>query len=63
MGLVVNRHQMGNTDLGIFLGGGQRFVAEQFLDGPQIGASIEQMSGEGMPQGVGRGILKHMRGQ
>jgi len=41
MGLVVDFHQPSNTDLGVFLGGGEGFVAEQFLNGAQIGAAVE----------------------
>ena len=28
-------------------------MAEQFLNRPQVGAALQQMCGEGMPQGVG----------
>ena len=41
-------------DVSINLGGGQRNVTEQLLDGAQIGAAFEQMRGERVPQRVRR---------
>ena len=41
--------------MGINLGGGQVAMAEQLLDAPQVGAAVEQVGGEAVPQGVGTG--------
>ena len=41
-------------DQGINLGGGDRGVAEQFLNDAYVGAPGQQMRGEGVPQGVRR---------
>src|SRR5260370_39091845 len=37
VGAVVYRHQVGERNLRVFLGGGQARVAQQFLDGAKIG--------------------------
>lgn len=37
VGLVVDLHQAVDADMGVFLGGGERGVTEQLLDGAQIG--------------------------
>lgn len=57
VGFVVDRHQLINTDLGIFLRRGKRGMAKQLLNGTQIGPTIKKMSGEGMSQGVGTNVL------
>ena len=33
-------------------GGGDRLVAEHLLDGPEVGAPLQEMGGEGMAEGV-----------
>jgi len=37
MGLIVDRHELIDADLGVFLGGGEGDMAEEFLDGAQVG--------------------------
>ena len=54
MGAVVGLEQMRAVDLGIALRGRQAGVAEQFLDGAQIGAGAKQMRGEGMAERMRR---------
>ena len=43
MGAVVHRHQIRQRNLRVFLRGRQPRVAQQFLNGPQIGAIGQQM--------------------
>ena len=43
-----------HRDQGVDLGGGDRRVAEQFLDHPDVGASVEHVGGERVPQRVRR---------
>ena len=50
--LVVNLHQAVDADMGVFLGGGERGVTEQLLDGAQVGAPFQHVGGEGMPEGM-----------
>ena len=52
MRLVVDGHQVRERDLGIFLRGGELRVAEQFLDGAQIGAVAQKVRGVGVAQAV-----------
>ena len=52
VGLVVDFPQPPPGDVGVDLGGAQAGVPEQFLDGPQISACLQEMSGEGVAQGV-----------
>jgi len=59
MGLIVDRHELIDADLGVFLGGGEGDMAEEFLDGAQVGAAVEKVGGEGMAQGMGRGLLEN----
>ena len=40
-------------DVGVDLGGGDIGVAEQGLHHPQVGAALQQVGGEGVPQDVG----------
>src|SRR6266568_740515 len=54
VGLVVDLHQPVDADVGIFLGGGERGVAEQLLNGAQVGAAFQHVGGKGMPQGMRR---------
>jgi len=39
--------------VGVFLGGGERLVAEEFLNGPEVSAIGEEMRGEGVAERVG----------
>ena len=57
MGVAVDVEQMGGVDLRIDLRGRQAGVAEQFLQAAQIRAATQQMRGEAVAQGVGRGAL------
>ena len=37
-------------------------MPEQDLDGPEVGAGLQQVSGEAVPQGVDRHMLAQPRG-
>ncbi len=50
--------EAGLVDMGVALGGGEAGVAEKLLDGAQIGAAGQQVGCEGVPQGVGRRVLR-----
>ena len=50
MGFVVHLHQLADSGVGVPLGGGKRAVAEQLLDGAQVGTVGEQMGGKGVAQ-------------
>lgn len=52
MRLVVHSAQPGDGDMGVELGGGQRGVAEQLLNDPQIGTAFEQVCRGTVPQPV-----------
>ena len=45
------------VDVGVNLCGTDAFVSQHALDGPKIGASFQQMSGEGVPESVGTDVL------
>src|SRR5690349_19824712 len=53
MRLVVNVHELAYGGVCVFLRGGERPVAEQFLDGAQIGAVGQQVRGESVAAGMG----------
>src|SRR3546814_79219 len=55
---AVHVEQPGSVDGGVALGGRQRGVPQQFLDGAQVAAAAEQVGGEGVPERVGRGGLR-----
>src|SRR6266446_3725428 len=56
MGCVVDREKTLSLDRCVTLGRRQAGVTQKFLDRPQIAASVEQVSGETVPQSVrGRG--------
>jgi hypothetical protein len=40
------------VEMGVDLGGGDTFMPQHFLDGPEVGAAFDEMSGEGMAKGV-----------
>ena len=50
---VVDRLQLLDADMGVFLGGGQTGVPEHFLKGAEIGSAIEQVSRETVAERVG----------
>ena len=52
MGVAVDGEQPIDVDVGVALGGRERGVPEQLLDRPQVGALLEQVGGEGVPQRV-----------
>ena len=52
MGRRVDLAQPVHRDQGVDLGGGDRRVAEQFLDHPDVGPAVEHVRGEGVPQRV-----------
>ena len=50
--LLVDVEQLRRVDVGVALGGAQPGVAEQLLDGPEIGAALQQVRRERMAQRV-----------
>ena len=50
---VVDGAQPLPTDMSVTLGGGEVGVTEQLLHGAEVGATVEQVGGEGVAQGVG----------
>lgn len=52
MSFVVNVHELADGGMSVFLGGGKRLVAEELLNGAEVGAIGEKMRGEGVAQGV-----------
>lgn len=50
MGLLETLAQTGHADLGVDLGRRKAGVAEKFLDPSEIGAPVEQVRGEGVPE-------------
>src|SRR5271163_2501115 len=53
MEAAVDREQALGVDMGVALGGGEVDMAEQLLDGAQVGAVLEEMGGEAVAQEVG----------
>jgi len=53
MGFVVDVHELADGGVRVFLRGGEGLVAEEFLNGAEVGAVGEEMRGEGMAEGVG----------
>ena len=53
MGPSVDMLQLFNCIVGINLGGGQTAVAQQLLDGVELGPVVHEVGGEGMAQYVG----------
>lgn len=49
---VIGAEQRCRRDMGIDLGGHQIFMAEKLLDRADIGAGVEQVSGEAVPKRV-----------
>src|SRR5438552_17555027 len=52
VGLLIHRQQLIVVEVGVLLRGGQRGVAEELLDGSEICAGVEKVSGERVSQGV-----------
>jgi hypothetical protein len=50
MSLIVNIHQLIDTDLSIFLRRREKGMAKQFLDSAQIGAAVKKVGGKRMSQ-------------
>ena len=48
--------EMANAHVGVYLGRADRCVAEHVLDAAQIGAALEQMGRERVPEGVRRAL-------
>ena len=57
MGAVVDLGDLGCGELGVALGGGEAFVAEEFLDGAEVCAFFEHVGSEGVAEGVGMGFV------
>src|ERR1035437_4084302 len=49
---VVDGHEVGERDLRVFLGGGEAGVAQQFLDGAEVGAVGQQVRRVGVAEAV-----------
>ena len=52
VGLAVDVDELGGADVGVTLRGRELRVAEQLLDGAEVGAALEQVGGERMAQRV-----------
>src|SRR5690348_13002879 len=52
---VVHAPQVSWVDVAVDLRRRERAVAEQLLDRPEVGAAVEQVGGEGMPEAMGVG--------
>ena len=50
MCLVVDLHESLRSNVGIFLGRGEALMAEKFLYPPEVGATTEEMGGEGVAE-------------
>jgi hypothetical protein len=50
--LVIRPLQSVNGDMSVDLGGRERSVPQQLLDGAQVGAALEQVRGCGVPQSM-----------
>jgi hypothetical protein len=53
MGAVIDARQAGDVDVGVALGCRQAGVAEQLLYAAQVGATLEEVGREAVPQLVG----------
>ncbi len=61
MELFVQPFQPLTGDMGIYLRGRQVRVAEHDLNAAQVRPILQQVGGEGMPEGVGRNALGYAR--
>ena len=57
MEFLVDRSEVWVGDVGVDLGGGDVAVAEQGLDGAQVGAIHQEVGGKGVAQGVRADML------
>jgi hypothetical protein len=53
MGLIIGIDQTLLRHMGVDLRGRQAPMSEQVLDAPEVGAAIEEVGGEAVPEGVG----------
>ena len=53
VGIFVDFFEAVNRDVGVNLGGGEGFVAEEFLYDAEVCSRVEHVGGEGVSQGVG----------
>ncbi len=53
VGLIVDGHEVVQRDARVALGGGELGVAEEFLDGAEVGAVAEQVGGVGVTESMG----------
>jgi hypothetical protein len=60
VGFVVDVHELADGGVGIFLSGGERLVAEEFLNGAEVGAIGEKMRGERVAERVGVQVPIHV---
>src|SRR5438093_7652785 len=60
---VIGLHQPAEIDVGVALRRRQARVAEQLLDGAQVGSRAEEMRGEGVTEGVRRRLGRRAAGQ
>ena len=60
MSFVVNVHQLADGGVGVFLRGGKRLVAEEFLNGAQVGAVGQKMRRKGVAQRVWMQVPIHV---
>ncbi len=56
MGFLIRPADMVAREVGVNLRGGDISVPQELLDGPQVGAPAQHVSGEAVPQGMGRNI-------
>src|SRR4051812_18539812 len=61
VGLLVDFFEVFGTDVGVNLGGGNIPVAEHFLDAAQIAPPVQQVGGEGVPEGMWADLLVQRR--
>ena len=55
--MVVDFAEAAAGDVGVDLGGGEAGVAEELLDGAEVGAVLQQVGGEGVAEGVGADVV------
>ena len=53
---VVDGFEVVEVEVGVFLCCRERFVSEQFLYASEVGAHFQQMSGEGVSDGMGADV-------
>src|SRR5438477_4452340 len=54
VGAVIRFHERAEVDVGVALRGGEARVAEEVLDGAEVGAGAEEVRRERVPEGVRR---------